>query len=79
MVLLPQTDLAQADRMMSAMIGDTAFCDWGVMGADGPLKVTFSAGLTQVCSVDQVDQILARADHALYQAKEQGRNRLVTA
>jgi diguanylate cyclase len=39
------------------------------------LAVTVSAGVAQWRSGENVDQLLARADHALYEAKRAGRNR----
>lgn len=39
-------------------------------------RVTFSAGLAEHRAEDDVDQTLARADQALYQAKAAGRNRV---
>ena len=44
----------------------------------GPIPVTISVGLTALATGDaSLDQLLARADHALYQAKEAGRNQVV--
>ncbi len=39
------------------------------------LPVTFSAGVTQAAPDDTVEELLARADKALYISKESGRNR----
>ncbi len=42
------------------------------------IKVTISIGLTQLCEVDkQAEEPLVRADKALYDAKNSGRNRVV--
>ena len=47
---------------------------------DGPVPVTISVGLTHLHPDDgAVDHLLARADHALYRAKEGGRNRVEQA
>ncbi|WIM98467.1 diguanylate cyclase [Actinoplanes oblitus] len=44
----------------------------------GPLPVTISIGLTRLGDGDAaLDDLLARADHALYRAKEAGRNRVM--
>ncbi len=44
----------------------------------GPLPITISIGLTRLGDGDAaLDDLLARADHALYRAKEAGRNRVM--
>ncbi|WP_307834548.1 diguanylate cyclase [Paractinoplanes lichenicola] len=45
----------------------------------GPIPVTISVGVAPLAAGDSLDQVLARADHALYRAKETGRNRVVLA
>lgn len=45
----------------------------------GPLAVTISVGLAQFQGEQTVEQLLHRADQALYQAKAQGRNRCCVA
>ncbi|MFC7534513.1 diguanylate cyclase [Actinoplanes sp. GCM10030250] len=50
-----------------------------VQTAAGPVAVTISVGLTKLSPGDStLDELLARADHALYRAKESGRNRVVS-
>ncbi len=42
-------------------------------------KITFSAGIAQVESVEDTREALSRADEALYEAKSSGRNRIEVA
>ena len=44
---------------------------------DQAVTITLSCGLTRFSDGDSVDQALERADRAMYQAKQQGRNRCV--
>jgi diguanylate cyclase (GGDEF)-like protein len=45
----------------------------------GRITLTFSIGVGEANPGDSVDQLLARADGALYNAKLRGRNRVVGA
>ncbi|MBL0727717.1 GGDEF domain-containing protein [Piscinibacter sp. HJYY11] len=75
-VLLPMSDVAAAQavdqRLRAALVRD--------MNPKLGFDVTFSAG---VASLDDdhttLDELIARADQALYAAKQAGRNRLVAA
>ncbi|MBY0430621.1 MAG: GGDEF domain-containing protein, partial [Rhodospirillales bacterium] len=76
-VLLPDSDqdgsLIVAERLRKAL------CDEPILLESGPLTVTASFGLTQLHPGESAELALARADIALYQAKESGRNRVVVA
>ncbi len=77
-VLMPDTriDLAQrVARRLHESIANTPF-----ETSAGRLRVTISLGVTEAMgSEETVDSLLKRADDALYEAKHQGRNRLVVA
>lgn len=76
LVFLPNTDeeqaYAMAERMrLAVMTGNHA-------SVSPPLAVTISAGISTVAPHDAViDEVIARADRALYQAKHCGRNQVV--
>ena len=46
-------------------------------GVETPSHVAASCGLTEFCAGDTFESILRRADQALYDAKRQGKGRLV--
>ena len=64
LVLMPETNSETA-----VAVGETRH-------ANGD-KVTASIGVAVASISDTIESLLARADHALYQAKRQGRNRVV--
>lgn len=76
LLVLVKTDMAQgervAERLRAAM--ETA----RIPSAPG-LHVTTSVGLAKFQPGESVETLLTRADDALYQAKESGRNRVVRA
>ncbi|MBB3169668.1 diguanylate cyclase [Simiduia aestuariiviva] len=71
-VLFPETEvsggLTKMDKIRQA-VAATKF-----KFKDQQLSITFSAGLAQVCAGETGSQLFARADQALYKAKDQGRN-----
>jgi len=55
-----------------------AVADRPVPTRSGPIDITISVGITELTASDQsIDELLTRADAALYQAKAEGRNRVV--
>ena len=77
-VLLPraeQTTVRRAADRLRQMLGD-AETTW----RDQPIRLTVSIGAALCADADEsTAQLLERADHALYQAKNTGRNRTVVA
>ena len=74
--LLPGTDLAGAyilaERLRKLIENMVTPCQ------ENNIKVTISLGVSQMTAEDSVETFLKRADEALYQAKNTGRNRVVT-
>ena len=74
-IVLPATWLDQGMIAMGRLSNAVAGCDWAGIAAG--LTVTFSAGITTNAPKDTVDLIVKRAEKALTQAKQAGRNRTV--
>jgi diguanylate cyclase (GGDEF)-like protein len=73
--LLPNTDLAAAMALAERVRADIEGCDF-FGDAQGP-RVTCSLGVTRWRPAETIDDLLRRADQALYRAKAAGRNRVV--
>jgi diguanylate cyclase len=75
-MLLPGTSVANgiliADQMRE-VIGQTGFHFRGI-----PVSVTISCGITELREGDKPEDAFDRADRAMYQAKNSGRNRVVS-
>lgn len=76
-VILTHTRLAEAlvvmERICSAIMAE----DFSTIQRG--LKVTTSIGVTAYAPVETLESLLGRADRLLYQAKQSGRNRVVSA
>jgi two-component system cell cycle response regulator len=78
-VVLPATEMAVAERIAERMRKSVSARRFSA-GTDGGLAITISAGVASLSGVnDKVEDILKRADQALYRAKRDGRNRVVMA
>jgi diguanylate cyclase (GGDEF)-like protein len=77
LLILPQTALAGAQVKAERIRASIEALRFDDMPAD--LKVTVSIGLAEFQAGESTDDTLARADLALYQAKDTGRNRVVCA
>jgi diguanylate cyclase (GGDEF)-like protein len=76
-LILPDTSILEAkqiaERVRAAVETSKFKLDNGV-GQD--VNLTISVGITSLMLGDEMNSLLARADQALYQAKENGRNRV---
>ncbi len=81
---LRSTDLLArygGEEFVLALSGGSAHCDAGIterLRAVTPQGVTCSAGLVRWDGVESADELLGRADDALYAAKRGGRDRVVS-
>lgn len=67
----PASALKGMERIRAAV----AAKDWSAIAPD--LSVTLSAGIASLCKSETIEQLLHRADQALYLAKDAGRNTIV--
>jgi diguanylate cyclase len=75
-ILLPATHAKEAGNVMGRVQRDLTRRYF--LHNNERLLVTFSAGVTEAAEGETAEVLLARADRALYQAKERGKNRVVT-
>ncbi len=68
----PGSGVSTAQRIRQAIIGSPFLL------GKRELHVTVSIGVVEGCSLGNFDSTIRKADDALYQAKEAGRNRIVT-
>lgn len=76
LLVLPETSIEDATRMLDRLRMIVADLDWSAFSSG--MSVTMSSGVTPLAPDDSPEAILARADRALYKAKEEGRNRIVS-
>jgi diguanylate cyclase (GGDEF)-like protein len=75
LLILPETEDDAAERTLNRLRAIVADLDWSAISSG--MNVTISAGVTKLLPDDAPDSILARADAALYRAKDLGRNKVV--
>jgi diguanylate cyclase len=76
-MLLPGTTLPDALRLVEEMREAVTQLGFHFRGA--PVSITISCGITALVDGDEADAAFDRADRAMYQAKDAGRNRIVSA
>jgi diguanylate cyclase (GGDEF)-like protein len=77
LLLLPGTANEAAAHSLDRLRAIIAELDWSALSAG--MSVTISAGVATLAPDETPDALLARADYALYAAKERGRNRIACA
>jgi len=75
-VIMPETPSRVAADVAQRLLARMAVNE--VVTERGPVRVTVSVGVATLCAADEgIDDVLKRADEALYRAKDAGRNRVV--
>ncbi|MTW21964.1 transporter substrate-binding domain-containing diguanylate cyclase [Allochromatium palmeri] len=74
LMLCPQTDLESATKLAELLRQRVAESDFGI-----ERSITSSFGVAQYQTSETINALVARADLALYRAKEEGRNRVCAA
>jgi diguanylate cyclase (GGDEF)-like protein len=74
LVLLPETDLEGAAALAEKI--RTAVAANRLGDGEQVFTLTLSAGVSSLCENESGNDMIARADMALYQAKEEGRDRV---
>jgi diguanylate cyclase (GGDEF)-like protein len=77
-ILLPSASERIAHRKAVSLVEQLADQDW-LMESGGKLRFTASIGVSAWVSGDTAETLVARADEALYRAKQEGRNRALRA
>ncbi len=78
-LLLPHADAAEAARVAERIRHDFTIASSQVLNREQGVTMSIGIGSLHDNQPSHADQLVAIADAALYQAKEQGRNRIITA
>lgn len=73
-IVLPRHEFGEAEQELSALVQKIANAD--LETGDGPIRITVSGGVAEYQEGDSLATAFRRADEALYEAKNLGRNRV---
>ena len=76
-VILPDTPLEDARRVLDEL--RASFAALSHQAENGQFRATFSCGLAEMADSTRPGELIRNADAALYQAKNEGRNRVIGA
>jgi two-component system cell cycle response regulator len=76
-ILMPETDAARAFEAAERLRRNVEIHGFAVNHADSPIKKTVSIGYATMNTNDTPESLLKRADVALYEAKNSGRNKVM--
>ncbi|MBN8974860.1 MAG: GGDEF domain-containing protein [Rhizobiales bacterium] len=77
LLIMPETSATAAASILDRLRLIVAELDWSAFSSG--MAVTISAGVAELSPTETPDALLARADEALYAAKEAGRNQVASA
>jgi diguanylate cyclase (GGDEF)-like protein len=77
-ILLPETDLDQGLMVAEKLRVELSVGDFSIESGKS-IAVTASFGVSAFTDQETLDQLISRADEALYAAKSDGRNRVAVA
>jgi two-component system, cell cycle response regulator len=79
-IILPETDRDAAQSIAERIRRSVSAKHFCMGSKSGPLGLTISIGVANLDGThDSMDELLKRADQALYRAKREGRNRVISA
>ena len=76
-IVMPETDATQAMAVAETVRQAIASCPFHFR--EQPVSITMSFGVAEFAAAETPETVFARADKALYQAKDEGRNRCLPA
>lgn len=76
-ILLPDTNLTEATHALTRL--QRELTKRFFLHDNEKVLITFSAGVTEVLAEDDQTSVVNRADTAMYQAKQSGKNRVISA